>query len=462
MNDQLSNIILAAFLREPSFFDDFSSVVDADMFEDSASKLCINVYIEYVNHYKELPKDQEMYSSLDMYCKRYSIDTTIKQLAIEKLQHCYEMPFSVQYAKENFVRFATLNKLTAAILDTAKDIKTKGENLSDKDYASIQSRIEEAITIKARDNVGVLLSSVADNPKEFIENQNRFDKSTIVKTGFPSFDNAHIAGGPLPGELYVISAPPGRGKSTVLVNIGAYAALQGKDVVHIFIGDNTEADGVLRYCARMTGVTMAQIMLNAQTYLDSWTYLKTNFNLGNVLIGSYPIGGPSIVDIRSFITKNMVKHNMKPSIVIIDYIDNCRKNPNLNSYDALGDIYTGLKNLAEELKLVVWTASQPRVSEWNEERPGLASLAESSKKAHIVDAMMTLNKTQEGRYLVDVPKMRRGMSDFSFEVAINYDKMAVKECFSSRANTPITASPMVSSKPSDDTLESPPPPNPWG
>lgn len=465
MNGNLSDIILAAFLREPSFFDSYGTVVSQDMFEDSATKLCIGVYIDYINKYKELPKDQAMYISLDAYCKRYGIDASIKQLAIEKFQKCYEMPFSLQFAKDNFIRFATLNKLTSAVLDTAKVIKTKGENLTDRDYAAIQENISSALEIKARDTVGVLLRSVADDPRTFIEQQNRFDKSAVVKTGFPSIDNAHIAGGPLPRELYVISAPPGRGKSTMLVNIGAYAALQGKDVVHIFVGDNSESDGVLRYAARLTGVSMAQIMLNSQTYLDSWAYLKENFNLGNVLIGAYSIGSPSVSDLRSFVTKNMVRHNIKPAVVIVDYIDNCRKNPNLNSYESVGELYEQLKNLAEELNLVCWTASQPRVGEWNNATPGLDSLAESSKKAHIVDGMLTLNKASDTDYQVTVPKMRRGKSDFSFAVQIKYDTMMCKESFSSVANKipAFNANPSTppTSSASDDTLEAPPP-NPWG
>lgn len=436
----ISDIFLAAFLREPSFYNDYGSVVDQYMFEDSASKVCIGTYIDYVNKYNQLPKEDEMFSSLDLYCKKYRIDAVIKQQAIEKLQHCYEMSFTLSYARDNFVKFASINKLTSAVIDAAKDIKTKGDNLTDNDFEKIHKRIEEAITIKSRDTVGVLLNDVAGNPKEFIESQNRFDKDTIVPTGFPTLDNAHIAGGPLPGELCVISAPPGRGKSTVLVNIGAYASLQGKDVVHIFVGDNTEADGVLRYCARMTGVTMSQIMLNAQQYLDTWSKLRSSFNLGNVLLGAYAIGSPSIADIRSFITKNMVKYGIKPSLVIIDYIDNCRQNPNKNSYDALGDLYAELKNLAEELKLVVWTASQPKIDYWESDNPGLSSLAESSKKQHVLDILLTMSKIGDNQYKIFVPKMRRGRSDFDFDVAVSYEKMQVKESFSSRINQNLTSS----------------------
>lgn len=435
----VSDIFLAAFLREPSFYTDYGTVVDQYMFDDSASKVCIGAYVDYTSRYNQIPKEEDMYASLEQYCSKYRIDDVIKQQSIEKLQKCYEMNFTLQYARDNFVKFASINKLTTAVIDAAKDIKNKGDNLSESDFDKIHSRIEEAISIKSRDTKGVLLSEVGDNPKQFIESQNRFDKDTVVATGFPTLDNAHIAGGPLPGELCVISAPPGRGKSTILVNIGAYAALQGKDVVHIFVGDNTEADGVLRYCARMTGVPMSQIMLNAQQYLESWSKLKTSFNLGNVLIGAYSIGSPSIADIRSFVTKNMAKYGIKPKVVILDYIDNCRQNPNKSSYDSLGDLYAEYKNMAEELNLVAWTASQPKIEYWENENPGLSSLAESSKKQHVLDIMLTMSKVGDNQYKVFVPKMRRGRSDFDFDVAVSYEKMQVKETFASRINQqPVT------------------------
>lgn len=366
--NEMSDLILAAFLREERFYSEYSSVIDDEMFSESEHKICINTYLGYISKYNQMPAEVEMYAELNEYCKKYGIDPLVKQQASDTLTKCYKMTYNIDYVRDNFVKFATNNKLTRAIIDTAHDIKDKGDSLSEHDYEKIQDRIEKALTIKARDTEGVLLSDVGDDPKGFIESQNRYDKASVVPTGIPTFDNAHVAGGPLPGELYVVSAPPGRGKSTLLVNIGAYALLKSKDVVHIFVGDNTESDGILRYCARLTGVSMSQIMLNAQTYLDQWNYLKTNFQLGNLLIGAYPIDGPSVADLRSFVTKNVVKRNIKPAVIIVDYIDNCRRNPNLNSYEALGVLYKQFKNLCEELKLVGWTASQPKIEYWESEQ----------------------------------------------------------------------------------------------
>ena len=433
LDSTLEKLILSAFLREETFYAQYSSIIDDTMFSTSSCKICVNVYIDYTKKYNKLPTQEEMYSDLGRYCTRYGIDEVMKQYSIEMLQECYRINYNLDYVRDNFIKFATTNKLTDAIIDAAKTIKDKGDDLSERDYEAIHENIEKAITIKARDTEGVLFSDVADNPLEFMQSQNRYDKGSIVKTGIPTFDNAHMAGGPLPGEMYVVSAPPGRGKSTLLVNIGASALLQGKDVIHILVGDNTEADGVLRYCARLTGVPMSSIMLNSAQYLESWNYLKSNFNLGNLIIGAYPIDGPSIADIRSFITKNMIRRGIKPSIFIVDYIDNCRRNDMMNSYEALGELYKKMKNICEELKLVGWTASQPKIEFWDSDGvAGLSSLAESSMKQHIIDGMITMTKRNDTSYQMYVPKMRRGRSDFTVDLLIDYERMFAKESYVSR------------------------------
>lgn len=428
LDSSIEKLTLSAFLREEVFFAQYGSIIDDTMFETSACKMIINVYVEYTRKYNTLPNQEEMFSDLNRYCMKYSIDDTFKQRAIELLQECYKINYNIEYVREQFIKFATTNKLTEAIINTAKKIKNKGESLSESDYESIHKDIEEALTIKSRDTEGLVFKDVADNPREYIQNMNRYDKSLVVKSGIPTFDSAHMAGGQLPGELYVVSAPPGRGKSTLLVNIGASALLQGKDTIHIFVGDNTEADGVLRYCSRLTGVTMSQIMLNSEQYFNSWNSLKENFKLGNLILGAYPIDGPTIQDIRSFITKNIIRKGIQPKVLILDYIDNCRRPTNDNSYEALGTLYKKMKNICEELKIIGWTASQPKLESWESgEAGGLASLSESSQKQHVVDGMITMNKVNETNYQFYVPKLRRGRSDFKVNLVVDYERMFVKE-----------------------------------
>lgn len=449
------DLILAAFMREEKFAFKYITVVDEDMFEEFPHKICINAYLSYVRTYSALPSLVEFNTEIHTYCTKYRLDERVESTALALASKCSNMEYNIAYVQDIFIRFATKNKMTSVVLEAAQLIKTKGDQLGESDYEHIQTILTDAMSIKSRETDGVMLGDVADNPSEFIKSRNRYDPAKVVKCGIRSFDNRHIAGGPIPGEMYVVSAPPGRGKSTLLVNVGASALLQGKDVIHIFVGDNKEEDAILRYCARLTGVSMSQIMMNSSDYVTSWGKLKANFNLGNLLTVAYPIGGPSVSDLRSFITRSILQRSIEPKVLIVDYIDNCRRNYNRSSYDDLGDMYAQLKSIAEEMDLIVWTASQPTKDTWESDTAaGLSSLAESSKKQHHLDAMITMNKIGESSYQMFVPKFRRGSAEFTIDLTVEYDRMLIRESIPGRMSAP-TQNPNVPSPVSVDNMVAP-------
>ena len=429
----IDDLILSAFMREEKFAFKYISVVDEDMFEEFQHKVCLNAYLTYVRTYNTLPSLVEMNTEIHSYCVKYRLDERIESTALALALKCSTLEYNIDYVQDIFIRFATKNKMTNVVLEAAQLIKNKGDQITEGDYEHIQKILTDAMSLKSRESEGIMLADVADDPAGFIKTRNRYDPASVIKTGIRSFDSRHLAGGPVPGEMYVVSAPPGRGKSTLLVNIGANALLQGKDVIHIFVGDNKEEDAVLRYCARLTGVTMAQIMVNAQEYVDSWRRIRENFGLGNLLTVAYPIGGPSVSDLRSFITRSILQRSIEPKLLIVDYIDNCRRNYNRSSYDDLGEMYAQLKSVAEEMGLVVWTASQPTKDTWDTgEAAGLGSLAESSKKQHHVDGLVTMNKTSENTYQMYVPKYRRGSAEFTVDLIVEYDRMFIREAIPGR------------------------------
>lgn len=450
------DLILAAFMREEKFAFKYVSVIDEDMFEEFPHKICINSYLAYVRTYNSLPSLVELNSEIHTYCTKYRLDEKVEATALALSSKCSKLEYNLSYVQDIFIRFATKNKVTSVVLEAAQLIKTKGDNLSESDYEHVQKILTDAISIKSREAEGIMLKDVADDPSGYIKSRNRYDPEKVVKSGIRSFDNRHIAGGPIPGELYVVSAPPGRGKSTLLVNVGVSGLLQGKDVIHIFVGDNKEEDAVLRYCSRLTGVSMSQIMMNSSDYTTAWGKIKENFHLGNLLTVAYPIGGPSVADLRSFITRSIIQRSIDPKLLIVDYIDNCRRNYNRSSYDDLGDMYAQLKSIAEEMELVVWTASQPTKDTWESDTAaGLSSLAESSKKQHHLDALITMNKVNDTSYQMFVPKFRRGSAEFTIDLTVEYDRMLIRESIPGRVSTAAPRNPNVPAPVSVDNMVAP-------
>ncbi|HON96753.1 MAG TPA: hypothetical protein P5301_00260 [Bacteroidales bacterium] len=56
-----------------------------------------------------------------------------------------------------------------------------------------------------------------------------------------------------------------------------------------------------------------------------------------------------------------------PELLIVDYGDILKRESNNNMYDAYGDIFVGLKSIAQKYDIPVWTATQGNRSSINSE-----------------------------------------------------------------------------------------------
>ena len=94
-------------------------------------------------------------------------------------------------------------------------------------------------------------------------------------------------------------------------------------------------------------------------------------NLGRLIIKEYPTGTASVITIRNHLDKLLLK-NFKPNLIIVDYADIMRST---RSYDSLRHelklVYEELRNLAMELNVPVWTASQANRDSANSDIVGL-------------------------------------------------------------------------------------------
>lgn len=73
------------------------------------------------------------------------------------------------------------------------------------------------------------------------------DSSKVVKFFIESMNKIMQYDGIPIKNLVLVSASPGSGKSTFLINQGLYNAKQGLKVCHMFLGDMTRFDGFVRY-----------------------------------------------------------------------------------------------------------------------------------------------------------------------------------------------------------------------
>jgi hypothetical protein len=175
---------------------------------------------------------------IDEYCstRGYSSDTI--DLLKKDLQYVYNTAISSEtFIIERMVSFIRKQKFKSAIIRAAEMI-SKNEDA----FEIVLKEIDAAVSVGAGIEKG---KSFADLLSFRPEYKKAYSKDVLLKTGFESFDKC-ILGGMAPGELHLITSPPGRGKTTLGVNIGAFALLQGFLVVHITL-EVKELDLMAKY-----------------------------------------------------------------------------------------------------------------------------------------------------------------------------------------------------------------------
>tara|TARA_R110000765_G_scaffold401406_2_gene496792 strand:- start:373 stop:1317 length:945 start_codon:yes stop_codon:yes gene_type:complete len=261
----------------------------------------------------------------------------------------------------------------------------------------------------------------------FEDYEARFAKFTRVTcpTGIPQLDKKDVLNGGLArGEIGVITAPTGVGKSHWLVNVGAAAIKAGKNVVH-YTFELTETAVGVRYDSNLCDIPSSEVQDRKEEVLS----LYKDSNFGKLIIKEYPTGSASVVTLRNHLEKLAMK-DFIPGLIIIDYADIMRST---RSYDSLRHelklIYEELRNLAMEMQLPVWTASQANREASEKEVVGLDNMAEAYGKAMVADVVISLSRKQlekaTGAGRLFVAKNRAGKDGILFPVRIDCSKSKI-------------------------------------
>lgn len=204
----------------------------------------------------------------------------------------------------------------------------------------------------------------------------------------------------LPNALYAVSAAPGTGKSLMVQNLALCMAGQGARVHMLILGDLSERDIVCRMASMTKGVPFEESLADLPGSLE---FLQQQFG-DRISMSILPSGVLTPPEYLEYIKE-------KPyDVLIIDYDSNFKNEAVTDSmYLAGGELYDSLTQLSKDR--LVFVVSQPKVFSWSQEVIGLGDLAESSRKAHIIDALFTISKCPDSNQsvgIIHIAKNRRG------------------------------------------------------
>jgi replicative DNA helicase len=214
------------------------------------------------------------------------------------------------------------------------------------------------------------------------------------------------------GDLGIIFGNPGGGKSWMLVNMGAQAILNGKNVCHYTLELSEDYMGK-RYDALLINEDVQTIHKHREQINAKVAELK-----GKLIIKEFAMGKASISSIESHIQK-CTDLGYKPDLIIIDYVDLLKsKRKSIDRKDEIDDIYVSTKGLARELNLPVWSVSQVNRAGAKDNIIEGDKAAGSYDKMMITDVAISLSRKKEdkvnGTGRLHIMKNRYGMDGLSY------------------------------------------------
>lgn len=419
--------VLGCVLIDSSSLYDVYNKLKPEMF---ASEFCQDCYAEM----------------LAMYDRGESINTVSLSMILEN--HKWEPEFIADELKNCVVAAPTSTMLKSYADVIVKDYRARTakelfQHVSfapkdiDNTISEVLARFEELQgNIKTRSKS---LKQIVKDNKENYFNENV--GKNLVKTGFYKLDDC--LGGLEGGDVTVIGARPGVGKSAIVTQMIGQMAKNGYRIGYFNLEMN-ESQVYERFVSRLAKLSLTRVR-RAKSFLGGE---KEAFDKANDEMAGYDViistGSKSVSEIRA------ESRHQQFDVIIIDYLQLIKADKRYaNRASEVGDISKAIKALAMELHVPIILLSQlNRVSELKETKePTMAELRESGdieQDASNIILMWNVSLRSSAYKGLKVEKQRQGETmkeglkfngdnmefterqDGSFEKFLNYVKSIEK------------------------------------
>lgn len=362
--------IISSLFTDKQFLQRVSEILDFTYFESEASQWIVTQILSYYSEYKESP-------TLDVMKVRLSElnDDALKILVKDTLKDAYKYLESddLKFIKEETLDFCKNQELKKAILKSV-------DLLKNNKYDNIKGIIDSALRAGADTDIGHVYEQDIDI---------RYSESARAVRSTPwDIINDITEGGFGKGELIILAAGPGGGKSMALVNVAVHTANQGLNVLYYTLELN-ESYVSKRIDSLVTGIAQANLKYHIDEVKDAVAKVP-----GKIVVKYYPTKTASVNTLSAHIEK-CISIGFKPDLIIVDYADLLREavfNKNSRKDEVLGGIYEELRGMAGIYEVPIYSASQLNRSASEMDVIGGDKIAEAYSKLMVADFVASLSR----------------------------------------------------------------------
>jgi len=402
----LGNTFQIQLLNNIVLYKDFASsivdVIEPKYFDNQYFKLIMQVLKEYYQKYEHTPS----YNTLEQLIKSEVSSPMAQKIVLDMMEQVKEAPAEGEsFVQEKALKFCKQQELQK-VMSKAQKIIDKGDFES---YDHLEEMVREALQVG---EVDAGTAEVFANLEEVLEEDFRHP----IPMGIPGIDNL-LKGGIAKGELGVILAPTGVGKSTLLTKISNHAFNLGYNVLQIFFEDNPKIIQ-RKHFTLWTEIAPDLLSIHKDKVLSKVQEIRENAP-NKLVLKKLPSDTLTMNQIKNQIRK-MIAEGTKVDMVVLDYIDCVVPDKNLgDEWKSEGSVMRGFEAMCHELNLVGWTATQGNRSSISSDVVTTDQMGGSIKKAQVGHVIISVAKSLQQKEMnlatIAITKSRIGKDGIVFE-----------------------------------------------
>ena len=402
LGQQFQLQLLNQIIVDRDFSTSIIDVIENNYFENKYFKILIQMIREYYQKYDHTPS----FETLEQITKSELQQEIASKIVLDTIKKIKDVTVDgVDFVQEKALKFCKQQELQK-VMGKAQKIIDGGEF---ENYDTLEELVREALLVGNKDTS---MLDVFSNLDQVLQEDYRHP----IPMGIPGIDKL-LKGGLAKGEIGVILAPTGVGKSTVLTKISNHAFNLGFNVLQVFFEDNPKVIQ-RKHFILWTKIHPDDLSDKKDEVMKKVIEIEESMP-NKLILKKLPSDTMTMLQIKNQIRK-MVADGIKVDMVVLDYIDCVVPDKNLgDEWKSEGSVMRAFEAMCHEMNLVGWTATQGNRSSISSEVVTTDQMGGSIKKAQVGHVIISVAKTLQQKELklatIAITKSRIGDDGVVFE-----------------------------------------------
>ena len=402
LGQQFQLQLLNQIIVDRDFSTSIIDVIENSYFENKYFKILIQMIREYHQKYDHTPS----FETLEQITKSELQQEVASKIVLDTIKKIKDVTIDgVSFVQEKALKFCKQQELQK-VMGKAQKIIDGGEF---ENYDTLEEMVREALLVGNKDTS---MLDVFSNLDQVLQEDYRHP----IPMGIPGIDKL-LKGGLAKGEIGVILAPTGVGKSTVLTKISNHAFNLGFNVLQVFFEDNPKVIQ-RKHFILWTKIHPDDLSDKKDEVMKKVIEIEESMP-NKLILKKLPSDTMTMLQLKNQIRK-MISDGVKIDMVVLDYIDCVVPDKNLgDEWKSEGSVMRGFEAMCHELNLVGWTATQGNRSSISSEVVTTDQIGGSIKKAQVGHVIISIAKTLQQKEMklatIAITKSRIGDDGVVFE-----------------------------------------------